>query len=101
MMKRAERYTFYDGPLGTLIAEFFKGKAFLHLSLKAGSVDAVRKARDLFPEVKAILRAIGFKDVYAYNRETETKWQKFMAGFGFTERRRRDGWVLMGVSNAC
>lgn len=98
-MKRAEKYVFYDSPLGRFAVEFFRGNAFLHLTMKGGSLDAMRAVRERAPHILAVLRKLRCRHIYAYNREGDAIWPRFMARFGFMEVRRKNGWILMEAPN--
>lgn len=93
---------FYDSALGRFVAEFFRGDAVCHLTMKSWSIDAMREVRARAPEVLAVLRKIGARHIYAYNAEgrEEQKWLRFMGLFGFHEVRRANGWILVEVPSA-
>lgn len=97
----SQKFVFYDGPLGRFVAEVFEGRAYLHLTMKEWSLEAMREVRKYAPVVMSRLREMGFERVYAYNKEEgEAMWIRFMALFGFREKGRRNGWILMERDNA-
>lgn len=93
---RAESHVFYDDDRARVVFEFWRGKAFIHMTIKQSGIGIMRELRARWPDVKAILKAIGFDVVYAYSLEIlAEQWVRFMRPLGFTEVRRKNGLVLM------
>ncbi len=93
-MRKSEWYTVVDDERGTLKFEFFRGLAFLHLVFRL-PLAGMRAARDLFPEVKRILRAVGYERVHVIIPEGDERLYRFECAFGFSEVRRYKGQIIM------
>lgn len=93
---RAEQYVFHDDDRARVVLEFWRGKAFIHMTIKKIGMDVMREIRARWADVKDVLKTIGFDVVYAYNLEIlAEQWTRFMRPLGFTEVRRQNGLVLM------
>ena len=100
-MRHAEKVVFYDGELGRCAVEFFRGSAYMHLRMKAWSLDAMRVARVIGPEILAVLQRLRCKHIFAYNREEagSDMWLRFMVSFGFKEVARKNGIIFTEAGN--
>lgn len=98
-MKKEERYTFYDGPLGKCVVEFYRRDAYVHVDLKRRSASALREALRMFPRLVTILRNVGSRRIRAYNLEPDGMWFKFVALLGFIEVGRNGKYVFMELPN--
>ena len=86
--------TVVDNELGTLKLEFNSGMAFLHLIFRK-PMDGLRVARERFPDVKVILRMLGYRRVHVAIPEGDYALYRFETSFGFRECRRAGGNILM------
>lgn len=93
-MRHSEWYTVVDDRRGTLKLEFFRRMAFIHLVFRL-PMDGMRAARALFPEVKAMLRNLGYRFVHVIIPEGDQKLYRFEEKFGFREVKRHGGFILM------
>lgn len=93
-MKKSEWHTFYDGELGTFKIEFFRSRAFLHLSFKK-PLDGMRKVKAMFPSLKKILKNLGYDRINVLIPEGNESLYRFERHFGFEEKRRLQGQILM------
>ena len=97
----AEKYVLRDDKRARLVAEFYRGRVFLHLEVRQWGIGVAREFRARWPGVKLALKNVGFDRIYAYVQEERVeKFSRFVRPFGFSEVRRRNGFVLMEVSNA-
>jgi hypothetical protein len=86
--------TVVDDERATFRIEFFRGLAFLHLTVKL-PVKAMRDAKRIFPQIKAWLKSVGHEVVYVLIPEGDEKLYRFEQFFGFREVKRRRGHILM------
>lgn len=88
------RVVLVDNAEGRLVIDYGK-QVYLHASFKKWSVGRVKKYRDILDATLAGLARAGIKAVYATPWEWDTKAQKMIKMFGFTERNRALGLVVM------
>lgn len=89
-----EWHTYWDDDIVRVRLEFFKRQAHLHVDLRK-PIAGMKLLREKFPELKAMLRNIGHRFVYVLIPEGDEKLYKFEKLFGFEERRRGQGHILM------
>ncbi len=101
-MKRPEKYVWFDDERARLVIEFFRGRAYVHLKIRKWGMDVVREARTRWPEIRSALQGCGYPTVYTYNNvsDADPKWMRFAALFGFAEKARRNGVVVMEATSA-
>lgn len=91
-----EKMVMYDDERARFVVEFYRGNAYLHLTIRQWGMDTARELRARWPQIKAILSRIGFDRLYAYNLEKDAeKYKRFMGPFGFVEHRRLNGFIVM------
>lgn len=89
-----EWYTYWSDDKLTVRIEFWKRQAHLHVELKK-PLAGMKLMRAKFAELKAMLRAIGHRFVYVLIPDNDAKLYRFEELFGFEERRRGQGHILM------
>jgi hypothetical protein len=83
-----------DDERGTLQIQFFRGLPFLHSTFRR-RIEAMRAARDYFPQIKAWLKSMGHYEVLVCIPEGDDLLYKFEKRFGFREYKRRNGHIIM------
>ncbi len=91
---RSEWHTFVEDERGTVRLEFNRRMVFLHLILRK-PMEGLRAVRALFPDLKGILRALGYQKVNVIIPEGDEKLYRFERMMGFAETRRHGGQILM------
>jgi hypothetical protein len=91
---KAEWYTLYQDEVANCRLEFFRKRVFLHLSFNK-PFEGMRKAKKIWPELKLMLRNMGYKQMNVIIPDGDEKLYKFERHFGFVEKRRGKGLILM------
>lgn len=86
--------TAVDDERGTFKIEFYRGIAFLHLTLRL-PMEGMRAARELFPQIKTWLKRMGHDGVCVNIPEGDAKLYRFERSFGFKEAGRINGRIIM------
>lgn len=86
--------TVIDDERATLKLEFHLGLAFVHLVLKR-PMQGMRDAKVIFPQIKSWLKRMGHDVVYVIIPQGDDKLYRFGTLFGFREKQRRRGQILM------
>lgn len=89
-----EWYTYWDDDVVRVRIEFFGRQAHLHVDLRK-PIAGMKLIREKFPDMKAMLKAIGHRFVYVLIPEGDDKLYRFEKLFGFEERHRKRGFILM------
>lgn len=100
--ERPEFKVLYESDFGRCSAEFFKGRVYLHLRVRRWGMASMRELLAQWPRIRKEMHTLGYTSINAYNyeRDADSKWQRFMRMLGFTERGRKHGLVVMEVENA-
>lgn len=84
-----------DDEMLTVRLEFFMGAVFLHAVIKGRRIEAVRRFRSGFADLKAYLRVLGYKAIHVIIPEGDAMLYRFERLFGFVECAREGGNILM------
>lgn len=99
-MKRPEIYVWLDDDRARLVTWFFRGRVYVHLKIRKWGMAVLHDAHALWPQIRLALKSLGYESVHTYNTVEDAKWMRFVGHFGFKERGRRNGVVVMEASNA-
>lgn len=91
---KAEWYTLYKDDLGTCRLEFFRKRVFLHLTFNQ-PFEGMRKAKQIWPQLKQMLKNMGYRTMNVIIPDGDEKLYRFEQHFGFVEKRRGKGLILM------
>jgi len=91
---KSEWYTLVDDERGRLRLEFNRRMVFLHLTLKR-PMEGLRAVRAQFSDLKMMLRNLGYAAVHVIIPEGDAKLYRFERSFGFIEKGRAGGQILM------
>lgn len=94
-MKQAEKMVLFDDERARFVAEFFRGRVYLHLKVRKWNLSTLKLMLELWPEFRRIFFNIGYPKVNAYYPVTNKLMPRFSGMFGFREVKRNNGWVLL------
>lgn len=86
--------TVTDNEALTIRIEFWEGLAFMHASFRR-KVAGMRKARELFPQIKRWLREVGHEHCYVLIDPSDGKLHRFERHFGFRDLCLWMGFLVM------
>lgn len=89
--------TLVDDERGLVRLEFNKnmGRIFVHLTLKKWNTEILRSLRDGISILTGTLQAVGVRRLNVIIPEGDDKLYRFERLFGFVEKRRKGGVILM------
>lgn len=96
----SEKTVIYDDGNMRFVLDFWRDKVFVHFRIDRWTGKALRTSRSIWPEIKAMLRNLNYKTIHAYYAEATADVGRLAEKFGFSEVKRKNGWVLMEVQNA-
>lgn len=91
---QAEFHTLIEDERGTLRLEFNHGRVFVH-TVFIKPVAAMRKAKEVWPEVKRIVRNLGYRFVHVLIPVGDAMLERFEKSFGFAEVLRTKHCIVM------
>ncbi len=95
-----ERTVYYDNGNVRMVWEFYAGCVYLHLKVSKWAPSVYRLMRNKWPEIKSILRTIGYRRIHAFYKDSNSTMDNFARRFGFRETKRGGGIVYMEADNA-
>lgn len=84
-----------DNDDGRLVADFAPTRVYLHLTIRRWGAQKLKRYREILEGTLAGLARAGVGVVYATPSQSDTRAQKLIRLFGFRERGRANGLVVM------
>jgi hypothetical protein len=97
-VKESRWVTLVDDDRALFRIELNFGMAFLHLELRRFGPKIMRECKEGMTAVKRLLRQDGYKFVHVMINDNDTLLYKWETKMGFTELRRKGGYILMRQS---
>ncbi len=99
MKIRSELYTLFDDGVARMKLEFWRGRVFIHYFRKGTKLSCARKFLRLWPDVKAICRALGYRTICALGPDNKGM-ERLLHIVGFKSLAHENGLTYMEHDNA-
>ena len=93
-LQKSQWVTYWEDELGVAKLEFFKGMAFIHLTLFK-PISGMRTVKRELVKLKVHLRGFGYKTLFVIIPDGDDKLYRFEKYVGFQEVNRAGGQILM------
>lgn len=90
----------YENASVRCVLELWRGRCFLHFSVKRWLPSTRRLVRDRLIVLKQLLPELGVSKLEAFMPLADPRIMKMAQIFGFREVRRNEGFILMEHTNA-